>query len=64
MSLVSHSGMFLTEEVASGSEEEKDPEAATPENLAFAWSGRSKQSSEQDGFSSEASSEQGEGTHM
>uniref|UniRef100_A0A3P9L5Q0 Synaptotagmin XIVb n=1 Tax=Oryzias latipes TaxID=8090 RepID=A0A3P9L5Q0_ORYLA len=46
------------EEVASGSEEEKDPEAATPENLAFAWSGRSKQSSEPDGFSSEASSEQ------
>uniref|UniRef100_A0A3B3CTK3 Synaptotagmin XIVb n=1 Tax=Oryzias melastigma TaxID=30732 RepID=A0A3B3CTK3_ORYME len=45
-------------EVVSGSEEEKDPEAATPEKPASAWSGRSKQSSEQEGCSSEASSEQ------
>ncbi|KAM4521934.1 synaptotagmin-14b isoform 1-T1 [Odontesthes bonariensis] len=42
----------------SDSEEEKGPEASTQQNATSAWSSKSKQSSEQGGYSSEASSEQ------
>ncbi|KAF3850059.1 hypothetical protein F7725_019778 [Dissostichus mawsoni] len=44
------------EGVLSDSEEEKGPEDAAPQNKTSAWSNKSKQSTEQGGYSSEASS--------
>ncbi|XP_033991460.1 synaptotagmin-14b isoform X3 [Trematomus bernacchii] len=44
------------EGVLSDSEEEKGPEDAAPRNKTSAWSNKSKQSTEQGGYSSEASS--------
>lgn len=52
--------MSRTDGAVSDSEEEKTPEAVTQQNSTSAWS-KSKQSDEQGGYSSEASSEQGEG---
>lgn len=55
--------MSCTDGVVSNSEEEKSPEGVTQQNITSAWS-KGKQSSEQGGYSSEASSEQGETAHM
>lgn len=48
------------EGVLSDSEEEKGPEDAAPQNKTSAWSNKSKQSTEQGGYISEASSGRGE----
>ncbi|XP_068432701.1 synaptotagmin-14b isoform X2 [Clinocottus analis] len=48
------------EGVVSDSEEDRGPEAAAQKNTTSAWSNKSKQSAEQGGDSSEASSERGE----
>jgi len=56
--------MSCTDGNVSDSEEEKGPEASTQQNPTSAWSSKSKQSSEQGGYSSEASSEQSESTHV
>lgn len=53
--------MFCSEGVLSDSEEDKGPEAAAQQNASSTWSG--KQSAEQGGYSSEASSERGERVH-
>ncbi|XP_041815326.1 synaptotagmin-14b [Chelmon rostratus] len=45
------------EGVVSDSEEEKDPEAVAQQNTTSVWSSKRKQSTEQGGYSSEASSE-------
>lgn len=50
--------MFCAEGVLSDSEEDKGPEAVAQQNTTSVWS--SKQSTEQGGYSSEASSERGE----
>lgn len=52
--------MFSPEGVVSDSEEEKGPEAVAQQNTTSAWSSKHKQSHEQGGYSSEASSERGE----
>ncbi|KAE8286687.1 Synaptotagmin-14 Synaptotagmin XIV [Larimichthys crocea] len=49
------------EGVVSDSEEEKGPEAVAQQNTTSAWSSKHKQSNEQGGYSSEASSERGRG---
>lgn len=51
------------EGVLSDSEEDKGPEAVAQQNTTSAWSGKRKQSNEQGGYSSEASSERGERLH-
>lgn len=51
-----------TDGALSDSEEEKTPGAASQQNSTSAWS-KSKRSDEQGGYSSEASSEQGEARH-
>lgn len=55
--------MFCPEGVLSDSEEDRGPEAAAQQNTTSVWSSKRKQSSEQGGYSSEASSEQGEYVH-
>lgn len=55
--------MFCPEGVLSDSEEDKGPEAAAQQNATSAWSSKRKQSTEQGGYSSEASSERGECVH-
>ncbi len=52
--------MFCAEGVLSDSEEDKGPEAAAQQNTTSVWSNKRKQSTEQGGYSSEASSERGE----
>lgn len=56
--------MFSPEGVVSDSEEEKGPEAVAQQNTTSAWSSKHKQSNEQGGYSSEASSERGESEHV
>lgn len=52
--------VFCPEGVLSDSEEDRDPEAVAQQNTTSVWSSKRKQSTEQGGFSSEASSERGE----
>ena len=52
--------MFRAEGVVSDGEEDKGPEAAAQQNTTSAWSSKRKQSAEQGGYSSEASSGRGE----
>ncbi|XP_019118829.2 synaptotagmin-14b isoform X4 [Larimichthys crocea] len=57
---LSHLGGYKSnqpEGVVSDSEEEKGPEAVAQQNTTSAWSSKHKQSNEQGGYSSEASSE-------
>ncbi|XP_042359875.1 synaptotagmin-14-like [Plectropomus leopardus] len=49
--------LFCPEGVLSDSEEDKGPEAVAQQNTTSAWSNKRKQSAEQGGYSSEASSE-------
>uniref|UniRef100_A0A3Q1K422 C2 domain-containing protein n=1 Tax=Anabas testudineus TaxID=64144 RepID=A0A3Q1K422_ANATE len=51
--------VFCPEGVLSDSEEDRDPEAVAQQNTTSVWSSKRKQSTEQGGFSSEASSERG-----
>ena len=44
----------------SDSEEDRDPEAQIPQKPVSAWDNKSKQSADQEGYSSEASSGHGE----
>lgn len=54
--------MFCPEGVLSDSEEEKGPEAVAQQNTTSVWS--NKPSTEQGGYSSEASSERGESKQL
>lgn len=54
--------MLCPEGVLSDSEEDKGPEAVAQQNTTSAWSNKRKQSAEQGGYSSEASSGRGEST--
>lgn len=54
--------MFCLEGVLSDSEEDREPEAFAQQNTTSGWSSKSKKSTEQGGYSSEASSERGEAT--
>lgn len=53
--------MFCSEGVLSDSEEDRGPEVMAQQNTTSVWS--SKQSAEQEGYSSEASSECGESAY-
>lgn len=54
--------VFCPEGVLSDSEEDRGPEAVAQQNTTCVWSSKCKQSTEQGGYSSEASTERGEGT--
>lgn len=54
--------VWRAEGVLSDSEEDRIPEGEAQQNTTSAWSSTRKQSSEHGGYSSEASSEQGEST--
>lgn len=56
--------VFFAEGVVSDSEEDKGPEAVAQQDTTSVWSSKRKQSTEQGGYSSEASSERGEDMHV
>ena len=56
--------MLCAEAVLSDSEEDRGPEAVAQQDATSVWSSKRERSAERGGYSSEASSEQGENMHV